>query len=91
MSRSFHLLHRFGEPLLGVFLAALLFGFLYQGGAEMGLWTQIPIELRLLVQGVGGRFRHAFDRPWPAGPRRSALVVIGEKGIDEAAIRAALA
>ena len=47
--------------------------------------------MRLLVQGVGGRFRHAFDRPWPAGPRRSALVVIGEKGIDEAAIRAALA
>ena len=47
--------------------------------------------MRLLVQGVGGRFRHAFDRPWPAGPRRGALVVIGEKGIDEAAIRAALA
>ncbi len=47
--------------------------------------------MRLLVQGVGGRFRHAFDRPWPAGPRRSALVVIGEREIDEAAVRAALA
>ncbi|WP_370676219.1 cobalamin biosynthesis protein CobW [Pleomorphomonas sp. PLEO] len=47
--------------------------------------------MRLLVQGVGGRFRHAFDKPWPSGPRRSALVVIGERGIDETAIRAALA
>ena len=28
----------------GVFLAAILFGFLYQGGAELGLWTSIPIE-----------------------------------------------
>ena len=27
---------------IGVFLAALLFGFLYQGGAELGLWTNDP-------------------------------------------------
>ncbi|WP_026785098.1 cobalamin biosynthesis protein CobW [Pleomorphomonas koreensis] len=48
--------------------------------------------MRLLVQGVGNRFRHAFDRPWPAGaPRRGKLVVIAEKGVDEAAVRAALA
>ena len=45
----------------GVFLAALLFGFLYQGGAEMGLWTQIPIELRLLVQGLVILFTGALD------------------------------
>ena len=30
---------------VGVFLAALLFGFLYQGGAELALWTNIPREL----------------------------------------------
>ena len=46
---------------LGVFLAAFLFGFLYQGGAEMGLWTSIPIELRLLVQGLVILFTGALD------------------------------
>lgn len=48
--------------------------------------------MRLLVQGVGNRFRHQFDRPWTAGePRRSRLVVIGEKGLDAEAIRTAIA
>jgi simple sugar transport system permease protein len=46
---------------LGVFLAALLFGFLYQGGAEMGLWTTIPIELRTLLQGLVILFTGALD------------------------------
>jgi cobalamin biosynthesis protein CobW len=48
--------------------------------------------MRLLVQGVGGRFRHHFDRPWrPGEARRSRLVVIGEKGLDRDAVMAALA
>jgi len=47
--------------------------------------------MRLLVQGVGQRFRHQFDRPWAAEDRRSRLVVIGEKGIDRNAIAASLA
>jgi cobalamin biosynthesis protein CobW len=48
--------------------------------------------MRLLVQGVGQRFRQQFDRPWSAGEeRRGRLVVIGEKGLDRAAISAALA
>jgi cobalamin biosynthesis protein CobW len=47
--------------------------------------------MRLLIQGVGGRFRQHFDRPWTVGEeRRSRLVVIGEKGIDRAAITASL-
>ncbi len=47
--------------------------------------------MRLLLQGVGARFRQQFDRPWtPGEPRASRLVVIGEKGIDRAAIEAAL-
>lgn len=47
--------------------------------------------MRLLVQSVGERVRHQFDRPWDTRPRRSKLVVIGEHGdIDEAAIRARL-
>ena len=47
--------------------------------------------MRLLVQGVGQRFRQHFDRPWaPNDVRHSRLVVIGEKGIDRAAITASL-
>lgn len=36
----------------GVFLAALLFGFLYQGGAELSLWTNIPRELIVVIQAL---------------------------------------
>ena len=47
--------------------------------------------MRLLVQGVGNRVRHGFDRAWaPDEPRRGRLVVIGEKGLDRTAIEAAL-
>lgn len=47
--------------------------------------------MRLLIQAVGERVRHQFDRPWGADPRRSALVVIAEHhDVDEAAIRAVL-
>ena len=48
--------------------------------------------MRLAVQGVGTRFRHHYDRPWaPGEDRRGQLVVIGQTGIDRAAIAAALA
>ncbi|MBV9138322.1 MAG: GTP-binding protein, partial [Hyphomicrobiales bacterium] len=47
--------------------------------------------MRLLVQGVGQRFRQQFDRAWARGEaRRGRLVVIGEKGIDRAAVTAAI-
>jgi cobalamin biosynthesis protein CobW len=47
--------------------------------------------MRLLIQGVGGRFRQHFDRPWRQGEdRRGRLVVIGERGLDRAAIAACL-
>jgi cobalamin biosynthesis protein CobW len=45
--------------------------------------------MRLLIQGVGSRIQHHFDRPWKGGEaRRGRLVVIGQKGLDQAAIRA---
>ena len=45
--------------------------------------------MRLLVQGVGPRFRQQFDRAWARGEaRRGRLVVIGEKGIDRDAVDA---
>ena len=48
--------------------------------------------MRLLVQGVGGRIQHQFDRAWKSGEaRQGRLVVIGEKGLDQAAIRALIA
>jgi len=44
---------------------------------------------RLAVQGVGARFRSSFDRPWPNGlARQGHIVVIGERGLDRAAIEA---
>ncbi len=47
--------------------------------------------MRLVVQGVGGRLNHYYDRDWRDGEaRKSHLVVIGEKGLDEAAVRHAL-
>ena len=42
--------------------------------------------MRLAVQGVGPRLDRYFDRPWREGERRSALVVIGRKGLDRASI-----
>ncbi len=48
--------------------------------------------MRLLVQGVGARIQHQFDRAWRSGEqRRGRLVVIGEKGFDREAIRVAIA
>lgn len=48
--------------------------------------------MRLLVQAVGARVRHQFDRPWRADEaRRGRLVVIAEHDdIDRVAIHAAL-
>lgn len=48
--------------------------------------------MRLVVQGVGDRLQHYYDRDWQPGEERATrLVIIGETGLDEAAIRAALA
>jgi cobalamin biosynthesis protein CobW len=47
--------------------------------------------LRLLVQAVGARVTHQYDRPWGATEAREGrLVVIGLKGLDRAAVTRAL-
>lgn len=46
---------------VGVFIAALLFGFLYQGGAELALWTNIPRELIVVIQALVILFTGALD------------------------------
>ena len=45
----------------GVFLAAILFGFLFQGGAELALWTNIPRELIVVIQALVILFPGALD------------------------------
>lgn len=45
----------------GVVLAAILFGFLYQGGAELALWTSIPRELIVVIQALVILFTGALD------------------------------
>jgi cobalamin biosynthesis protein CobW len=48
-------------------------------------------DMRLVLQGVGERLQHYYDRAWEAGEaRRGRLVVIGLKGLDRAAIEAAV-
>jgi len=48
--------------------------------------------MRLLVQAVGARVRHQYDRPWRPGElRRTMLVAIAEQGnVDAAALHAVL-
>lgn len=47
--------------------------------------------MRLVLQGVGARLSHYYDRDWAGDETRATrLVVIGRAGLDEAAIRAAL-
>jgi simple sugar transport system permease protein len=46
---------------VGVLLAALLFGFLYQGGAELAFWANIPRELVTVIQALVLLFTGALD------------------------------
>nr|WP_319249176.1 ABC transporter permease [uncultured Celeribacter sp.] len=46
---------------IGIVLAALLFGFLYQGGAELAFWESIPRELVVVIQALVIMFTGALD------------------------------
>ena len=49
-------------------------------------------DMRLVLQGVGQRIQHYYDRDWHAGEaRETRLVIIGQTGLDRPAIAAALA
>lgn len=44
-------------------------------------------EMRLVLQGVGNRIQHYFDRDWAEGETRATrLVIIGEHDMDQAAV-----
>ncbi|WP_025899674.1 cobalamin biosynthesis protein CobW [Sneathiella glossodoripedis] len=48
-------------------------------------------DMRLVIQAVGNRIQHYFDRDWKEGEdRTSRLVIIGEHGLDQTAITAQL-
>jgi len=52
-----------------------------------GFVAVIGKPMRLLVQAVGARVTHQYDRPWNAAEvRQGHLVVIGLKGLDRAAV-----
>ena len=46
---------------VGVVVASILFGFLYQGGAELALWTSIPRDLIVVIQALVILFTGALD------------------------------
>ena len=46
--------------------------------------------MRLTLQAVGPRVDSYYDRPFGSDLRETRLVVIGEAGLDRAAIEAAL-
>jgi hypothetical protein len=47
--------------------------------------------MRLVLQGVGDRVQHYFDRAWRSDEaRRGQIVVIGERELDQRAVEAAL-
>ncbi len=48
-------------------------------------------DMRLVVQGVGSRIGHYYDRDWRAGePRGTRLVIIAQQGLDQHAVTASL-
>jgi cobalamin biosynthesis protein CobW len=56
-----------------------------------GFAAVVDKPMRLLVQAVGPRVTHQYDRPWAASEtRQGQLVVIGLRGLDRASIAQAL-
>ncbi|HTQ35198.1 MAG TPA: cobalamin biosynthesis protein CobW [Stellaceae bacterium] len=48
-------------------------------------------DRRQIIQAVGDRVQHYFDRPWEPGEKRATrLVVIGKQGLDRDSVAAAL-
>ena len=56
-----------------------------------GFLDVVDKDMRLVLQGVGNRVQHYYDRAWERNERSGRLVVIGLKGLDRAAITRDLA
>ncbi|MCC6303949.1 MAG: ABC transporter permease [Rhodobacteraceae bacterium] len=64
---------------VGVVLAALLFGFLYQGGAELEFWTSITRELIVVIQALVILFTGALDEMVRAPLARLFVAIRGRR------------
>jgi simple sugar transport system permease protein len=64
----------------GVLLASILFGFLYQGGAELALWTSIPRDLVIVIQALVILFTGALDGMVRAPVERLFLMMRKREG-----------
>ena len=63
---------------VGIVLAAILFGFLYQGGAELSMWEAIPRELVIVIQALVIMFTGALDN-MVRRPLEKLFLVFGRK------------
>ncbi|MEZ5752326.1 MAG: ABC transporter permease, partial [Paracoccaceae bacterium] len=59
----------------GIIPAALLFGFLYQGGSELALETSIPREMIVIIQSLVILFTGALDNMVRRPLERAFLVL----------------
>lgn len=46
---------------IGIFFAALLFGVLQQGGSELDFWTDVPVQIIVIIQALVILFTGALD------------------------------
>lgn len=74
------------------FLARLRAAIAAHGVLRVKGFVDVPgRNRRQILQAVGDRVQHYFDRSWRHGEaRETRLVMIGEKGLDQAAITAAI-
>jgi simple sugar transport system permease protein len=63
---------------IGIVLAALLFGFLYQGGGELSFWESIPRELVVVIQALVIMFTGALDNMVRA-PLEKLFIALNKK------------
>ena len=66
----------------GVVLAALMFGFLVQGGAEIDFWTDIPRELIVVIQALVILFTGALDN-MVRMPLEKLFLLFRRKGVSQ--------
>lgn len=65
---------------VGVVLAAVLFGFLYQGGAQLAFQLQIPSEMIVIIQALVILFTGALDQMIRAPLERAFLALRKARG-----------
>jgi len=65
---------------VGIIIAALLFGALYQGGAELSAATSIPVQIVVVIQALVIMFTGALDQ-MVRSPIEGLFLRFGRKGV----------